>query len=166
MAMLTAVNAIGLPDCCIAAGAIRSTVWDVLHGWPVSTDWADVDVLFFDAGDIAREPEHAAEARLARLCPGPRWEVRNQARMHRKVGNPPYSNTEDGLRHFAETPTAVGVRLEGSEIDILAPHALEDLFGCTVRPTATDPRNMAFYRARMAAKNWPYRWPMVRVLGL
>lgn len=164
MAMLAAVEAISLPDCWIAAGAIRSAVWDALHGWPVSTDWADVDVLFFDAGHPARATESDAEARLARLCPGPRWEVRNQARMHLKVGNPPYCNTEDGLRHFAETPTAVGVRLTGGEIDIIAPHGLGDLFGCTVRPTATDPRNMAFYRARMAAKAWPDRWPMVRVL--
>ena len=166
MAMLGAVRTINLPDCWIAAGTIRSAVWDMLHGWPVSTDWADVDVLFFDAGDVARDRESAAEAELSRLCTGPNWEVRNQARMHSKVGNPPYCDTEDGLRHFAETPTAVGVRLVGDQIDILAPHGLDDLFSLTVRPTATDDRNMAYYRARMATKNWPGRWPKVRVLGL
>lgn len=166
MAMLAAVRTINLPDCWIAAGAIRSAVWDVQHGWLVSTGWADVDVLFFDAGDVARDKEAAAETELARLCPGPKWEVRNQARMHLKVGNPPYSDTEDGLRHFAETPTAVGVRLEGDDIEILAPHGLEDLFSCIVRPTAINDRNMVYYRARMEAKNWPGRWPMVRVLGL
>ena len=166
MAMLAAVETIALPDGWIAAGAIRSTVWDHLHNRPVSTDWADVDVLYFDAADLSRNRETQAETTLAQLCPGLNWEVRNQARMHLKVGNPPYSDTNDGLRHFAETPTAVGVRLVARDIQILAPHGLDDLFACRVRPTATDDRNMGFYRARMAAKNWPARWPKVKVLGL
>ena len=166
MAMLAAVEATGLPDCWISAGAIRSTVWDVLHGRAVTTDWADVDVPFFDAADISRERESAAEAELRRLCPGPNWEVRNQARMHIKTGNAPYRDSEDGLRHFAETPTAVGVRLRDGIIEICAPHGLGDLFGCIARPTDTGELNLGFYRQRMAAKNWPMRWPKVEVLGL
>ncbi len=166
MAMLEAVEATGLPDAWISAGAIRSTVWDVLHGRAVATDWADVDVLFFDVADVSRERESAAEAELRRLCSGPNWEVRNQARMHIKTGNSPYRDSEDGLRHFAETPTAVGVRLRGGLIDICAPHGLDDLFACRVRPTDAGEPNMGFYRQRMAAKNWPARWPKVEVLGL
>ena len=166
MRMLAAVEAVGLPDAWIAAGTIRSAVWDTLHGRPVATDWADIDVLFFDAADVSREREAAAEARLAELMPGLPWEVRNQARMHLKTGLPPYRDTEDGLRHFAETPTAVGVRRRGSHIDVIAPHGLDDLFAMVTRPVFTDAHMMGFYRERMTAKDWPARWPKVRVLGL
>ncbi len=131
--MLRAVEATGLPDAWIAAGTIRSAVWDTLHGRPVATGWADVDVLF-DAGDVSREREGAPEAALAQLMPGLPWEVRNQARMHLKTGLRPYRDTEDGLRHFAETPTAVGVRMQGTHIEIIAPHGLDDLFAMVSRP--------------------------------
>jgi uncharacterized protein len=166
MSMLAAVEAVALPDAWIAAGTIRSAVWDTLHGRTIATDWADVDVLFFDAADVSREREAAAEARLAALMPGLPWEVRNQARMHLKTGLAPYRDTEDGLRHFAETPTAVGVRRRGSHIEVIAPHGLDDLFAMVSRPVLTDARMLGFYRARMAAKDWPARWPGVRVLGL
>jgi uncharacterized protein len=164
--MLRAVERIGLPDAWIAAGTIRSVVWDTLHGRPVSTDWADVDVLFFDAGDVSREREAAAEAQLGELMPALPWEVRNQARMHLKTGRPPYRDTEDGLRNFAETPTAVGVRLRNDHIEVIAPHGLDDLFGMVARPVFTEATMIGFYRDRMAAKRWPARWPQVRVLGL
>ena len=166
MDMLDAVERLGLPDCWIAAGVVRSVVWDTLHGRPVATDWADVDVLFFDAADVSKDREAALEVELARLLPGIPWEVRNQARMHRKTGLPPYRDTEDGLRNFAETPTAVAVRIRQDEIDILAPHGLADLFAMVARPVFDDVTMIGFYRDRMAAKNWPTRWPGVRILGL
>lgn len=166
MDMLRAVEAIGLPDAWIAAGTIRSVVWDTLHGRPVSTDWADIDVLFFDAADVSREREGVAEARLGELLPGLPWEVRNQARMHLKTGRPPYHDTEDGLRNFAETPTAVGVRHRDDHIEVIAPHGLDDLFAMVARPVFADPRMIGFYHDRMRAKNWPARWPQVRVLEL
>lgn len=166
MAMLAAVEATGLPDAWIAAGAVRSLVWDDLHGRDPSTDWADVDVLYFDASDTTKAPEQAAEAQLGRLVPGVPWEVRNQARMHLKTGRPPYRDTEDGLRNFAETPTAVAVRLRDAHIDVLAPHGLGDLFDCIARPVFDAPEMAVFYARRMAAKDWPARWPRVRVLGV
>ena len=165
MDMLRAVAAVGLPDCWIAAGTIRSAVWDVLHGRDISTDWADVDVLYFDAADTGREREAAAEAELRELMPGIPWEVRNQARMHLKTGQAPYRDTEDGLRHFAETPTAVGVRLGTAGVEVIAPHGLDDLFACVVRPVFDDPRLVGFYRARMEAKRWDRRWEKVRILA-
>lgn len=163
--MLRAVESTGLPDAWIAAGTIRSAVWDTLHGRPVATDWADIDVLFFDAA-TTREREEPAEAELARLMPGLPWEVRNQARMHVKTGRPPYRDTEDGLRNFAETPTAVGVRMRDTHIEIIAPHGLDDLFAMVSRPVFAEPQLNHFYRTRMTSKNWPARWPQVRVLGL
>ncbi len=166
MAMLEAVEQTSLPDAWIAAGAVRSLVWDHLHGRKPSTDWADVDVLYFDASDTSKTPEKAAEAMLDRLMPAIPWEVRNQARMHLKTGRPPYRDTEDGLRNFAETPTAVAVRARGTHIDVLAPHGLGDLFDCISRPVFDAPEMAVFYRDRMASKNWPARWPKVRVLGL
>ena len=122
-------------------------------------------MLFFDAADVSREREGAAEAALGELLPGLPWEVRNQARMHLKTGRPPYRDTEDGLRNFAETPTAVGVRSRDGHIEVIAPHGLDDLFAMVARPVFADAKMMGFYRDRMASKQWPARWPQVRVTG-
>lgn len=166
VAMLEAVEATRLPDAWIAAGAIRSLVWDHFHGRTPGTDWADVDVLYFDARDTTKTPEKAAEAMLNTLLPGIPWEVRNQARMHLKTGRPPYRDTEDGLRNFAETPTAVAVRMRDTHIEVSAPHGLDDLFAMVARPVFDAPEMAVFYRDRMTSKNWPARWPKVRVFGL
>ena len=163
MRLLAAVDALGLPDAWVAAGAVRNLVWDELHGRAPSRP-ADVDVVYFDAANSGRAGEEAAEAWLAARMPGPAWQVRNQARMHLKSGLPPYRDAVDGIRHFPETPTAVGVRLRGSHIEVAAPHGLEDLFGLTVRPTSADARTIEAYRARIAAKAWAARWPMLRVI--
>jgi hypothetical protein len=166
LACLEAVAALDLFDGWIGAGFVRSLVWDRLHGFPDPTPLADVDVLIFEPGS-GRDRESEVAAALAGRLPEVPWSVKNQARMHVRNGDTPYCDTEDALRHWLETPTAVAARLTaGGKVEILAPCGLIDLFAPAVRPTphARSRRDrLKAYRLRMAEKAWPATWPSVRV---
>lgn len=56
MKMLQSVRECGLASWCIAAGAIRSRVWNTLHGQTIQPSQADVDVCFFEP-DAAEQLE-------------------------------------------------------------------------------------------------------------
>lgn len=89
------------------------------------------------------------------------------ARMHIKNREAPYSSTEHAIGHWLETPTAVGIALTaGDRLRLVAPHGVSDLLAGRVRPTPNGQRKIEEYRARVAAKNWPARWPGVQVEGL
>lgn len=164
---LRAVRALGLPDWAIGAGFLRNAVWDRLQGLECATPLNDIDVLFFDPEETERAFERDLEDRLSQILPGRPWSLRNQARMHRRNGDRPYRSTEDALRFWLETPTAVAVRLEEDDsLRFLAPFGLTDLMAMTVRPTAAGQAKIDQYRARMTAKNWPAIWPGVTVQAL
>jgi uncharacterized protein len=163
MRVLRAVRALDLPDWAIGAGFVRSRVWDWLSGDTRATVPTDIDVLYYDAADLSPERETVLEVGLNAVLPAP-WSVTNQARMHIDNGDPPYASTEDALRHWLETPTAVAVRLSAANhIGILAPWGLDDLFTMTVRPTPSGRGKLGVYRRRIAGKQWSQIWPGVRV---
>ena len=155
---------LGLPDCWIGAGFVRGPVWDRLHGYDRPTPLDDIDVVYFDPEAHDPSAEQAQEARLRTALPGLPWSVRNQARMHRRNGDPPYRSTKDALRHWLETPTAVALRLTADgRPELLAPFGLDDLLELVIRaaPHARAHR-MAAFRDRLAAKDWLETWPKVR----
>lgn len=165
-AALAAVAELGLPDCWIGAGFVRSPVWDRLHGFAEATKLDDIDVVYFDPDRRPPECDAALEARLAALMPGLPWQVRNQARMHLANGDPPYRSTGDALAHWLETPTAVAVRLEPKGPALLSPLGLRDLLSLTIRPTPhakARPERLAAYRHRLTTKNWRANWPKLRI---
>jgi uncharacterized protein len=165
--VLRAVRALALPDWAIGAGFVRNAVWDHLHGFAAPTQLDDVDVLFFDPADDTHDRERALEVQLAAALPGVPWSVRNQARMHRRNGDRPYAGTEDALRYWLETATCVAVRLEADDgLTVIAPFGLDDLLALRSGPTARGRERYEAYLARMRAKDWPARWPRVRVDGL
>ncbi|MGD9885273.1 MAG: nucleotidyltransferase family protein [Reyranella sp.] len=165
MIQLRAVRTLALPDWCIAAGFVRNRVWDHLHGIVPAREPVDIDVLYFDAGDLSRERESEHERRLAVLLPGLPWQVRNQARMHVWKELPPHRDTADAMIHWLETVTAVGVRLEDDEsLTVVAPLGTDDLLGLRCRPTAFGRTRLDEYEARIAAKRWREMWPRVRFL--
>jgi uncharacterized protein len=162
MEQLRAVRALALPDWCIAAGFVRNRIWDHLHGIAPPRPANDIDVLYYDAADLSKEPEQAHEARLNAVLPAP-WQVRNQARMHVAKGLPQHQSTEDAMIYWLETVTAVGVRLEAdNSLTIIAPHGVDDLIGLTCRPTAFGRTKLDEYNARIASKRWRELWPKVR----
>jgi hypothetical protein len=162
MAQLAALRTLALPDAWIGAGFVRNRVWDTLIGRATRGAQDDVDVVYYDDGDPDGDRERDIEAKLAALIPDVLWQARNQRRMHlyRAKGDQPYRDTEDSLRYWLETPTAVAARLTGQErIELLAPYGLDDLLNLTCRPTPAGLRRADDYRERLASKGWRQRWP-------
>lgn len=162
--ILRLVRDLNLADGWIAAGFVRSAVWDHLHGLSGSPSAADIDIIWFDPRATA-QADADIEAALRRIDPGLQWSVKNQARMHLRNGDAPYASASEAMTHWPETATAVAVRLSrGDRLEVAAPLGLDDLFALLVRPTAAflgDKHEL--YLARLAAKNWRARWPRLDI---
>lgn len=50
LTVLRACRDLGLPDCWLAAGAVRNAIWNHLSGLPLFDRETDMDVVFFDPG--------------------------------------------------------------------------------------------------------------------
>lgn len=168
---LQAVAQLGLPACCIGAGAVRNLVWDALHGVAQPPLPADIDVAYFDADDVSPHSEERLRQRLAILLPGMPWEVCNQARVHLWFEDyfgyavPPLLSLDDAIATWPEFATAVGLHLlPDGEIGIVAPHGLDDLFNMVVRRNPAR-ISAAGYAQRVASKNYAARWPRVTVVA-
>ena len=164
MAALRAIREINLPDCWVGAGFVRNYIWDHLHGKPDITPLNDIDVIYFDPGDISKEIEKKHDAHLAQLMPNQPWSVKNQSRMWQTYGDTAYANTEDGLRHWTEKATAVAVRLNHDDaIEILAPFGLQENFDLVITPTPHAETRPDMYNKRIQGKNWLNTWPKVQI---
>lgn len=169
MDSLRAARGVDAPDWLIGAGAIRDAVWDALHGREAAPP-RDVDLAFFDPGDLTPERDRAVEDGLRALAPDVPWEAKNQAAVHlwypERFGFAvePFTCSADAIATFPEVATCVGVRLlPDDELLVVAPHGLDDLLGCVCRHNPTRV-SREFYAARLAAKGWPDRWPRLRVV--
>jgi len=170
MRALRAARALGLPDWCIGAGAVRNLVWDHLHGHPAPSPLADIDLAYFDADEPpGMEREH--QARLALSSPELPWEVTNQAHVHhwfeQHFGHavPPLRSLPEAVASWPEYATAVGLRLLPDDtLDLIAPLGLADLFEMRVR---RNPARVSLdtYRQRVATKQYGQRWPRVVVVA-
>ena len=170
MHALEAVRALQLTSWCIGAGAVRNLVWDHLHGFGQPTALPDVDVAYFDPDDLRPETEARLQALLAARAPDMPWEVTNQAAVHLwfegHFGHAvsALGSLEEAVASWPEYATAVGIVLtEGSAIDIIAPHGLQDLFDIRVQ---RNPARVSIetYRRRVAEKCYAERWPLVSVI--
>lgn len=166
MQALRAVQSLGLDSWCIGAGVVRALVWDRLHGYPEPTAVPDLDVAYFDPSDLAAASEQAMQERLAEVLPGVPWEVTNQAAVHHWYDGDvePLSSLLAGIASWPEFATAVGVALdERSQVVVLAPWGLYDLFSMVIRRNPTRISEAA-YRQRLEQKQYARRWPRVQVL--
>ena len=157
------VRALDLPDLWIGAGFVRNAVWDHLHGREPSPPAGDVDVLWFDPSRPDPEEDRRLEAVLTAQKPTVVWSVKNQARMHRRNGDAPYSSTADAMRHWPETATAVAARrTHDDRCEIAAPLGLEDLFRLRLLPTPTfASAKRTIFEDRITAKRWVEDWPLL-----
>jgi hypothetical protein len=164
--ILRLVQELELPDCWIAAGFVRSAIWDHLHQQNASPLPPDVDVIWFDNGFATAIVDTEIEATLRDMDSTLNWSVKNQARMHLRNADLPYTSAVDAMTHWPETATAVAVRLGREDmIEVAAPLGLDDLFNLIVRPTAkfqTDKRQI--YLNRLRSKNWLATWPNLKII--
>lgn len=165
MEVLSVAASADLPDWWIGAGFLRNKIWDTISGNRRSVA-DDVDLVYFDAGATDPEVDWGLDQEMCRLYPGARWEVRNQARMHLSDGFEPYSSTADGIAHWVETATCVGVRLHEGQLRFLFCHGSDDLVNMIARPTAAyrAPDRIDVFRGRLAQKEWRARWSTLVVL--
>lgn len=170
MAALTAARALRLSSWCIGAGAVRNLVWDHLHEFRQPSFLADVDVAYFDPGDLSAERDEELRGALAAKLVQVPWEVTNQAAVHQwfedYFGHPvaPLRSLHEAIASWPEYATAVGVTLlDDQTIEVIAPHGLEDLFALVVRRNPAR-ASIGTYRQRVAQKRYTERWPKVRVV--
>lgn len=166
MDCLRAAAGLGLHDWYLAAGFVRNAVWDHLHRREVRTPLNDIDLVFYDPANLSRETEEEIDRRLRSAVPEAPWEVCNQARMHRKHGDPPYADAADAIAHWVEIPTCVGVRLQDGELVFAAPFGLEHNWSLRVEPNPRRRPPAAVYNGRIQDKQWTALWPNLRISWL
>lgn len=169
MAALRAVRSLGLASWCIGAGAVRTLVWDALHGFARPSTLEDVDVVYFDEAAVGLEQDARLENRLRRELPGLSWEVTNQATVHLWFASEfgqavlPLRSLEEGVATWPEFATCVGVHLDAEDsISVMAPHGLDDLFNLRVRHNPLR-ASVAAYRQRVESKRFAERWPRLSI---
>ena len=165
MHALRLARELGLPDCWVAAGFVRSCVWDYLHQRFPSPLPRDIDVIWYDQLDATQERDAMLEAMLRKRDCSLGWSVKNQARMHERNEDMPYLSASDAMRYWPETATAIGLRLDAQgNIEVSAPLGLNDLFQLIVRPTERFlAGKQAVYADRIRAKQWQVTWPKLSI---
>ncbi|XVV16670.1 nucleotidyltransferase family protein [Actinoplanes sp. CA-131856] len=171
--VLTAVRDEAVPDAWVGAGVLRDLVWGERFGAGFTPGVVrDVDVAFFDPGDLTRANDDRVTERLSRRRPGVPWEAKNQAAVHtwyaaKFGGDPvePFTSIEDAVGTWPETATAVAVRLRADgELDVCAPFGLDDLLNGVWR---RNPRRVGLERsrARLERHQPQVRWPRVTIVA-
>jgi uncharacterized protein len=170
MRALRAARTVNPPDWLIGGGVIRDRVWDHLHGYSKPACTKDVDLAFFDPRSLDGDRERAVQREVTALAPDISWDVTNQAAAHLwypqvfGVEVEPLCSSADAVATWAETATAIAIRLEGGDrIQVIAPCGLEDLFGLVCR---RNPRWVTEeqYRRRVENRQIVKRWPRVQIL--
>ncbi len=162
MNALRDVRSLRLPDWYIAAGAVRNTVWNYLNGCSTTSNQKDVDVVYFDKSHLNLRRDLEIYQTLKRINPDLDWDVTNQARKNSK--DLVAESSCQSIAYWSETPTCIGVRLEDNDnLNICAPHGLDDLMNLIVRPVPESYQRLSLYRERISEKNWKKIWPRLKI---
>ena len=165
MEVLYEAEKLRLPDWMIGAGFLRNKVWDHLHDIRREVaDTNDIDLVYFDANNADEEHDKALSTIMNGKL-GLEWEIKNQAYMHTRHGDAPYTSTQEGISHWVETPTCVAVTLKDNQPIIIAPHGIEDLVSLIIRPSpSTKEKRMDYFYERITKKSWLQKWPKLQVV--
>ncbi|EPJ53080.1 MAG: hypothetical protein OFPI_11810 [Osedax symbiont Rs2] len=162
MSALRQAAKLQLPHWCIGAGFVRNLVWDKLHGYSRATPCNDIDLIYYDAQYCSVERDRDFERQLLLHSDFP-WSVKNQARMHQRNGDAPYSCSADAMSYWPEIETAVAATLDKrGGIEIIAPFGIANLFACKITINPKRPKPEVFAR-RIADKQWLRQWPNLQV---
>lgn len=165
MSILNTVRYLALPDWWVGAGFVRDKIWNVLHNFSNKTVYNDIDVIYFDNTDTKESTEKKYEYFLTGKYPSVIWSVKNQARMHVRNNDKPYTSSVEALSNWIETATCVAVSLSAdNKLSLIAPHGVSDLLDLIVRPTASGLKNLAVYKERIEKKRWKEKWPNLQII--
>jgi len=160
---LNCVSRLGLPQCYLAAGFVRNLVWDSLHGFEVATPLNDADVIYFDPDEQNPNAHLSYEFQLSQKMPQINWQVRNQAVMHTRNGDLPYTSSLDAMSYWPEKETAVAIRQVAPETyECIAAFGYDSLFGYCV--THNPKRSRETFENRVNSKGWLVRWSSLRIV--
>ncbi|MFT5788085.1 MAG: hypothetical protein ACI8SJ_000182 [Shewanella sp.] len=157
-----------LPQWMLAAGFVRNLVWDKLHSI-VSRPLNDIDLIYFDPSDLSPEQDKHYETKLKLIAPNYPWSVKNQARMHLKNQDKPYTSCRDAMCYWPEKETAVAVSITldnkqklPTSLHITAPFGSDTLFQLTL--SHNPQRTKQLFKQRLDSKQWQKHYPLLRVV--
>lgn len=168
-AVLKSVSELGLPNWYIGAGCIAQTYWNHVHGFPLSENITDIDLVYFDPVDVSYEAEDFIIQRAKDIfhhlaIP---VDLKNQARVHlwygKHFGTPldPYPSVEAAISSWPTIATAVAITGKDSLYRVYAPYGLDDLFNLIIRPNKVQ-ITPEIYRAKVS--RWQRHWPRLTIL--
>jgi uncharacterized protein len=158
MDLLSVVSSLNLPDWYIAAGFVRNLVWDHLHKFP-PTPLNDVDVIYFSRETIDEEKHLNL---LYSAHPHIKWQLKNQALMHKRNCDSPYRSSVHAMEHWPEIETAIGVKLEANgKIVVESPFNIASIFHGHI--THNKKRAKSVFLNRIEEKKWLELWPNLQV---
>lgn len=166
--VLNVVADSGLPDAWIGAGILRDLVWGHRHDGFDPAAVRDIDVAFFDPGELSRRRDDTAQQHLRSMADLP-WEATNQAAVHTWYAEhfhedpvAPLASVHGAVATWPETATCVAIRSASCRIEVCAPYGLGDLLhGIWRRNPARV--SVAASTARLARHRVAERWPTVVV---
>lgn len=165
MNIIQTAEKLNLKDWLIGAGFVRNKVWDYLSGYKKDiVDTADIDLVYFDPQGNDWLADNKISLELKQMT-GITWEVRNQFYMHEKNNLEPYKSTEDAISKWVETATAIGVTMKNGELELVAPHGIDDLVNLIVRPTPTFVDKIDVVKKRVNDKKWQSKWPKLKLVS-
>jgi hypothetical protein len=163
LSVLEQVRRLDLPQCYVAAGFVRNLVWDHLHKKPTATPLNDIDVVYFDDRESNPNAYLGHQHQLSTAMPQLEWQVRNQALMHQRNGDDPYTSTLHAMSFWPEKETAVGIRkLAENEFECIAAFGFETLLAGHITHNPKRDRNT--FLQRVEEKRWLTHWPQLKVI--
>jgi len=160
---LKCLNLLNLSQGYIAAGFVRNMVWDHLHHKSVITPLNDVDVIYFDLNEQDPKKYQHYQENLQKMMPQLKWQVRNQALMHKRNGDQPYKSSLDAMGYWPEKETAVAIsQLATGEFDCIAAFGFDSLFNLQI--SHNPKREQHIFEQRISEKDWFEHWPMLSVV--
>ncbi|HXZ69077.1 MAG TPA: nucleotidyltransferase family protein [Alphaproteobacteria bacterium] len=169
--ILARLPQLALGDAWLVSGCLFQTVWNIMDGREPNYGIKDYDIFYFDADTSwAAEDRAINAARLMFADLGVDVEVRNQARVHlwyeQKFGVPcpQFHRACDGIDHFLNTCSMVGVALGPEGLRLYAPVGLDDVFARIMRSNPLWRGNSRRDRYDEKAARWKSVWPGLRVL--
>ncbi|MCI5057814.1 MAG: nucleotidyltransferase family protein [Flavobacteriales bacterium] len=165
--LLRFIEKLDLPQWYIGAGIITQTVWNVEHGFPLLQNIQDLDLIYYDDGELWDQKE--LQSQITIEFPGIEMEIDvvNQATVHHWYEQTfgfeisKYQSSNEAIKTWPTTSNAVGIRVKQGQYEVYAPFGLEDLFNLILRPNKKMITKDIYYKK---VHRWTSCWPKLSVI--